>query len=572
LEKQITPLELDKILKLLSERCVNAEARSMALSLRPDGSYVACRELLAQTGDAFTVSTKCGRPYFDGLSVPEDALRRAAAGGCLSMGELLAIAHSARTVRLLVNYRKAADMSLDALDRFFEALMPCRPLEDAIFDAILSEDTVADHASPELATIRRKLRAAQDSVRDRLNSVVNSSAYAKFLQEQLVTMREGRYVVPVRADQKNNVPGLVHGVSASGQTLFIEPLAVVEANNEIRLLEGKEAAEIERILQRLSGLCGEHAGGLLQSCRAAVQLEVIFAKSELGIAMNAYLPQFGDDGIIDLKRARHPLIDAKKVVPIDLRLGADYDCLVITGPNTGGKTVALKTAGLFCMMAACGLMLPTADGSRVSWFDRVLADIGDEQSIEQSLSTFSAHTTNIVSILEQTNDRSLVLFDELGAGTDPAEGAALAISILESVRAQGAKVIATTHYAELKLYAIDTDRVVNASCEFDLKTLRPTYRLLIGVAGSSNAFAICKRLGVSQAIIDRAKELMNSKTVQLDNVMRRLEKERQHLEKQNAQQKALVDEARRQKEESEQQMKAERAEFERELAKQRTEN
>ncbi|HOP12295.1 MAG TPA: endonuclease MutS2 [Oscillospiraceae bacterium] len=568
-QKQSRILEFDKITAMLAEKCSSAEARETALSLLPCGDYETGKMMILQTKDAYEMSLKLGAPSFYGLSMRADLLRRAAAGGSLSIRELLLISASMRVVRTLITYRRNCGEEETVLDRLFSSLTGHKDIEDRIENSIANEETLSDSASPTLANIRRKMRAAQDSARTRLNGIITSSGNSKYLQEQVIMMRDGRFVVPVKVECRSNIPGLVHGVSASGATLFVEPASVVEANNEVRILESKEQIEIERILAELSSLCGDCADDLIQSCEAAVKLEVIFAKSELGIAMNGYLPDYGDDGIIDIKKARHPLIDKKQVVPVDVRLGDDFDTLVITGPNTGGKTVVLKTVGLFCMMASCGMMLPAAEHSRVSWFDKILADIGDEQSIEQSLSTFSAHTTNIVSILEQATHESLVLLDELGAGTDPAEGAALAVSILEDLRKKGAKIVATTHYAELKQYAITNPGVTNGCCEFDVATLKPTYKLLIGVPGSSNAFAISTRLGVGDSIIERAKEVMDKKTLELDKVMRQLESERQKLENDSEEMSRLRREAEVEKQNHDRALKKAQSDFDKEIERQR---
>ena len=395
---------------------------------------------------------------------------------------------------------------------------------------VVSEEEVADTASVALASIRRKIRAASLRVREQLDKLIRSQTYQKYLQEAIVTQRSGRYVVPVKAEFRNEIKGLVHDSSGSGATVFIEPIGVVEANNEIRVLRADEQDEIDRILAELSREVGEFADGIVQSYRAAVELNLIFAKGQLAYKMKGIVPKLNDAGRVNIKSARHPLIDKNKVVPTDLVLGGDFDALIVTGPNTGGKTVSLKTAGLLTLMTMCGLMIPAADGSEVSVFRHVLADIGDEQSIEQSLSTFSAHMTNIIRILGLADDSSLILIDELGAGTDPVEGAALAISIIEAMRAKGARIMATTHYAELKAYALQTDGVENGCCEFDVSTLRPTYRLLIGVPGKSNAFAISKRLGMPEGIVERAKTLVSEESTAFEEVVSRLEDSRRRME------------------------------------------
>ena len=402
-----------------------------------------------------------------------------------------------------------------------------------------------------MADIRRKIRAQESKVREQLGKYTHNSEHSKYLQDNIITMRNGRYVIPVRNEYRSEVPGLVHDTSSSGATVFIEPMPIVEANNQIKLLKNKEEDEIDRILSELSANVGSFANSIKSSYECAVELNLIFAKAQLAYAMRASVPQLNNEGIIELRRARHPLIDKNKVVPVDIRLGSDFDTIVITGPNTGGKTVSIKTIGLLSLMAMCGLMLPVDDRSRISVFDRVLADIGDEQSIEQSLSTFSSHMTKIVSILEEADDKSLVLIDELGAGTDPIEGAALAVSILEQLRNQGAKIAATTHYAELKSYALQTYGVINGSCEFDVQSLKPTYRLLIGIPGRSNAFAISKRLGISDDIIEHAQELVSNENVRFEDVVDRLEQSRAKMEKEQEEARRIREQADRELEKAE---------------------
>ena len=409
-------------------------------------------------------------------------------------------------------------------------LSPNKYLEEKIFTCIVSEEEVADSASPALATIRRKIRAASQRVRDQLDKLIRSPGHQKHLQESLVTQRGGRYVVPVKAEFRGEVPGLVHDTSASGATVFIEPMSVVELNNEIRVLRSDEQEEISRILLELSGEAGSFADSIIESYHYAVELDLIFAKAQVAYKMKAVVPQVGEDGKIVLHSARHPLIAKEKVVPTDITLGVGFDTLIITGPNTGGKTVALKTIGLLTLMAMCGLMIPAGEGSCVSVFRHILADIGDEQSIEQSLSTFSSHMVNIIQIFQVVDNSSLILLDELGAGTDPVEGAALAEAIIEKLRSRGARLACTTHYAELKAYAIQTPGVENGCCEFDVATLRPTYRLLIGVPGKSNAFAISQRLGMDEAIVDRARELVSTESNAFEQVVGRLEEDRRKME------------------------------------------
>ncbi|WP_457945005.1 endonuclease MutS2 [Caproiciproducens sp. LBM24188] len=527
-------LELDKILKLLAEQTACDDAAELALHLTPSTSLSEVQRLLGETDEAHTLMARFGSPSFGGLSNVSNSLRRAEAGGTLTMGELLRVAGVLRTLRGIVEWRSKSEGVKSILDWRFESLVPNKYLEDRITSAVLSEEEMADNASPRLSDIRRKIRAASTRAREQLDKMIHSPVYQKYLQDPIVTLRGGRFVVPVKAEHRAEVPGLVHDTSASGATIFVEPMSVVEANNQVKVLLSEEQKEMERILAELSAETGNFAGGIISSYEAAVELNLIFAKANLGYKMKASLPQVNDRGEILLKKARHPLIPADKVVPTDIELGVGFDTLVITGPNTGGKTVTLKTIGLFTLMAECGLLLPVADNSRISVFDRVLADIGDEQSIEQSLSTFSAHMTNIIHVLDQAGSASLVLLDELGAGTDPVEGAALAMAILEALRQKGAKIAATTHYAELKVYALQTTGVENACCEFDVTTLRPTYRLLIGVPGRSNAFAISRRLGMSEEIVDRAKELVSGEDARFEDVVQRLETSRQSLESERA--------------------------------------
>lgn len=534
-EKHWNALELPKVLELLSLRTACADAREEALSLRPAASLSHAKRLMEETADAHMLIARFGAPSFGGLSNVRNALARCNAGGILSMGELLGVAGVLHIFRTLKDWRSHSADIPTCLNERFELLYTNRALEDRITSCILSEEEMSDHASPALYDLRRKISGAQNRARDRLEKMVRSSADQKYLQDAVITMRDGRFVVPVKQEHRAQVPGLVHDTSASGATVFVEPMEVVEANNEIRILRAKEQEEIERILAELSAAVGDCGNYIANAYALSVELNVIFAKAQLAYDMDANAPLLSDDGVVELHRARHPLLDRKKAVPIDLRIGGEFDTLVITGPNTGGKTVSLKTLGLLTLMAECGLMIPAASDSRVSVFDHVLADIGDEQSIEQSLSTFSAHMTNIISLMRSTTDRSLVLLDELGAGTDPVEGAALAVSILERLKLQRAKVAATTHYAEIKEYALRTERVQNASCEFDVQTLSPTYRLLIGLPGKSNAFAIAARLGMDSVVIDRAKAIVPESSSRFEEVIASLEQSRQELEKeQNA--------------------------------------
>lgn len=433
--------------------------------------------------------------------------------------------------RLVRGYIADDSVGKTCIDSLFYALRANKFLEEKINTSIVGEDEIADSASSELATLRRQKRAAAARARDALQKIISSPAYAKVLQEAIITMRSDRYVVPVKAECKGAVPGLVHDISASGMTIFVEPMAAVKANNELRELAAKEKLEIERILAELSAECAEHRDDIETDYHLLVRLDIIFAKAKLSYKLDCQQPGLDSDRGVILRHARHPLLDQSKAVPISLELGSDFDTLVITGPNTGGKTVSLKTIGLLAAMVQCGLHIPAADGSNMPVFSHILADIGDEQSIEQSLSTFSAHMTNIISILDECDDRSLILFDELGAGTDPTEGAALAIAIIENARSKGAVIAATTHYAELKVYATNEQRVQNASCEFDVETLRPTYHLLVGIPGKSNAFAISKRLGLGDDVIEDAKTRVNTESASFEATIEKLEQTRLMLER-----------------------------------------
>lgn len=527
-------LELDKILDLLAGETSCDDAAALARELVPAAELSEVRRLLAETGDAHMLMARFGSPSFGQMKNVTNALRRAGAGASLSLRELLDIAETLRIIRSMTEWRAHCAGVETSLDERFSVLIPNKYLEDRIGMVVLSEEEVADNASPALSDIRRKMRAASSRVREQLDKMIRSPAYQKLLQDPIVTIRGGRFVVPVKAEHRGGVPGLVHDTSASGATVFVEPMGVVEANNEIKVLQSKEEAEIDRIIAELSAEAGNFADAIIADYQILLELNLIFAKARLAYKMKAGMPEVTDTGRILLHKARHPLIDPQKVVPIDVELGGAFDTLVITGPNTGGKTVTLKTVGLLTLMTMCGLMPPVGDGSTLSIFRDVQADIGDEQSIEQSLSTFSAHMTNLIRILSEAGEGSLVLMDELGAGTDPVEGAALAIAILERLRDLGARVIATTHYAELKAYAIHTPGVENGSCEFDVATLRPTYRLLIGVPGRSNAFAISERLGMDAQIVDRARELVSGDNRRLEDVVSNLEERRQALEQELA--------------------------------------
>ena len=549
-EKSIKKLELDKVLDLLAEHAGSDAAKAACRAMLPAEDADDARALQEQTSAACKLITLKGSPSLGGLRDMGASLARADRGGCLSMEELLGIAGALKSARMVKNYADG-DSVQTVLDSWFFQLMANKYLEERIYTSILSKDEMADAASAELASIRRKIRQQSAKIRESLQKIISSPSYAKILREPIITIRSDRFVVPVKSECKNDLPGLVHDVSSSGSTYFIEPMQSVNANNELRELFLAERKEIERILAELSAECAGYREHIETNYRVLVELDCIFARAKLAFAMNAAPPEIRTDGTLELKRARHPLIDRQKVVPVSVRLGTDFDTLIITGPNTGGKTVTLKTIGLLTLMAECGLHIPADDGSHISMFPLVLADIGDEQSIEQSLSTFSAHMKNIVDIVAVCDSESLVLLDELGAGTDPAEGAALAVSLIEFCRKCGARVAATTHYAELKLYAMRTEGVMNASCEFDVQTLRPTYRLLIGVPGKSNAFAISRRLGLPEDIIENAKSMMSANDTNFEDVLSQLEAQRQQMEQARTEAERLRLETEKQKKQSE---------------------
>ena len=530
-DKSIRTLELPRVLQLLSDQAVSGEAKEKALHIRPEMETEEVLRLLDQTDAARAMIGLHGAPSFSGVKPVGEALDRADRGGSLNTKELLTIADLLTAARRAKEYFNADAMEKTAIDHLFLSLHGNRFLEEKIKRCIPDEDTIADAASTELADIRRHMRAAQAKSRQILQKIISSPTYGKILQENIITQRDGRFVVPVKAEHKGDLPGLVHDISSSGATLFVEPMGVVQANNELIELEAKEQKEIERILAELSAEAAAHREDIQWDYDALVHLDLIFARGQLSYKMDGIRPEVRRDGAIHLRKARHPLLDPKKAVPIDIELGDTFDTLVITGPNTGGKTVSLKTLGLLTLMTQCGLHIPVGDRSAVSVYERVLADIGDEQSIEQNLSTFSAHMTNIVSILTEADRHSLILFDELGAGTDPVEGAALAIAVIQHVRRMGARVAATTHYAELKTFAMTTAGVENASCEFNVETLSPTYRLLIDIPGKSNAFAISKRLGLPDEVIEAAKVQMSGESVRFEDVLTQLEAKRQALEK-----------------------------------------
>ncbi len=528
-EKSLQTIELPAVLDLLAEKATSDGAKALARALRPAVELGRVRERQTETTSAKTMMETKGSPSFSGLKDVRPALARADRGGMLNTRELLDIAGVLFCARAVSSYASGRG-ECGNLKRLFTAISPNRFLEEKITSAVTGEEEIADGASPELADIRRKMRAASARARDALQKILTAPSYAKVLQEPIITQRGGRFVVPVRAEKRGELPGLVHDVSGSGATLFVEPMGVVKANNELRELGAKEKTEIERILMELSAECAAARSGIDLNYTVLTELDLIFAKAELSYSLNCGEPILTEKELI-LKKARHPLLPKDTAVPIDVRLGGEFDAIVITGPNTGGKTVTLKTLGLMCAMAGCGLHIPAGDGSAVPVVENILADIGDEQSIEQSLSTFSSHMVNIVAILQECGPGSLVLLDEVGAGTDPTEGAALAISILEYARKAGALLAATTHYAELKVYATNTAGVVNASCEFDVQTLRPTYRLLVGIPGKSNAFAISRRLGLPESIIEDAGRRIDAGSSDFEKTIERLEAQRLEMEK-----------------------------------------
>ena len=528
LEKSLQTLEFPAVLELLAAQAVSDETKERVRKIRPSTDRGEVNLLLQETTAARKMMDIHGAPALSNLRPVAASLQRAHLGGVLNTRELLQIASVLRTTRNVASYSGVGEEKT-CIHSIFKSLTPNKYLEEKISGAILSEDEISDNASAELADLRRKIRVTSGKAREVLQRIISSSA-AKYLQEAIITIRSNRFVVPVKAEFKGSIPGLVHDVSASGSTYFIEPMGAVKANNDLRELLSKEEAEIQRILASLSREAASFREDILQNYDLLLALDLIFARGKLSYQMNGMEPKLVEDGGFVFRHARHPLLDKKKAVPIDLELGQTFDTLVITGPNTGGKTVTLKTAGLLTLMAQCGLHLPVDDGSQVSIFEKVLADIGDEQSIEQSLSTFSSHITNIVKVLGEADDRTLLLFDELGAGTDPVEGAALATAIIEESRSLGAKVMATTHYAELKLYAMTTAGVENASCEFDVETLRPTYRLLIGIPGKSNAFAIARRRGLPEHVIELAGGHLDRQNVQFEDVLSKMERQRQEME------------------------------------------
>ena len=552
-DRNLYTLEFDKVREMLASCAATEGAREMARTLVPllRDDREAILEKLGRTTDARRLIDFKGQPSFGGVKDVSGACARAEKGAVLSQRELLDIGNVLKTSRSLLDYIRTNKPFDTSLDHIFERLFVFRPLEDKIYRSIISEDMMADEASPALADIRRRIRIESNRIKETLQKYIAGGSYSKYLQENIVTMRNGRYVVPVRAEHKNEIKGMIHDTSSSGSTIFVEPSAVVDANNEIRILETKEQHEIDRILAELSGEVASIAYSVRLDYQNITELAFIFACGILSERLQATAPHVSEKRHVRLIQARHPLIDRDKVVPINVSLGEEYDTLIITGPNTGGKTVSLKTLGLFALMTQSGLHIPVEAESEICLFDRVLVDLGDEQSIEQSLSTFSSHMVNIVSILKEVGDRSLVLFDELGGGTDPVEGAALAVAIIESVREKGALCAATTHYSELKAYALDTEGVCNASCEFDVETLKPTYKLIIGAPGKSNAFAISLKLGLPAGIVKRAEGYVSAENRQFEDIIRKLEESRVEMEKRREETEAMKAEYERHRREAE---------------------
>lgn len=530
MNKYYKKLELDKILELLAEQTVSDGCRENALKLKPVTDFSTITEELKKTDDAFTLSAKFGTPAFRKIKDISGSLKRAETGSMLSFRELLDTAAVLRETAALCDWFSQCENMESSISEYFRGLVPLKTLEHRISESILSEEEMSDAASSELASIRRRITRQGLNIREQLDGMIKNKNTRSYLQDAVVTMRDGRYVVPVRSEHKNDVPGLVHDTSATGQTFFIEPMSVVEANNEIRILKAREQAEIERITREMSAEVGSNSAAIAENFRLSQILELYFAKANLGAKMRAVTPKIVNEPKVILNNARHPLLDRDLAVPISVQIGEKYDCLIITGPNTGGKTVAIKTVGLLTLMTQCGLMIPAQDGSVIGCFDRIYVDIGDEQSIEQSLSTFSSHMTNVIKIIDAADENSLVLIDELGSGTDPVEGAALAVSILTQLKSYRAKVLATTHYQEVKMFALETEGVENASCEFDVETLKPTYRLIVGVPGKSNAFAITKKLGMSDYVISRAEDLVSTENRRFEKIIDQLEQSRKELE------------------------------------------
>lgn len=533
MNKYFETLELHKILEMLSKEASNARTKQLISEIKPIQDLDIVKNELEKTTQAFELSVKFGTPVFNNFKDITFSIKRAQSGSKLTLREILDIGQMLYQIRQLSIWYDQCESNDTQIDYLFSGLTPNKYLEDKISDSIIDENEISDSASAELAAIRKKIANSGYKIKSHLDKMIKSSSTKKYLQDSIVTIRDGRYVVPVKSEHKNEISGLVHDTSSSGSTYFIEPMAIVDANNEIRILKGKEQDEIERIITEISFECASFGDSIIANYEACAELNLYFAKANLAAKMNAMCPEICDDGQVFLKKARHPLIDAKTVVPIDVNVGIDFNTLIITGPNTGGKTVILKTIGLLTAMAMCGLLIPTADGSKISIFNNILVDIGDQQSIEQSLSTFSSHMNRVIEIINNCDENSLVLLDELGSGTDPIEGAALAISIIEKLKSKGAKIVTTTHYQELKMYALDTQGVSNACCEFNIKTLQPTYRLIIGSPGKSNAFAISSKLGLDDDVISYAESLISEENQKFEKIMQQLENVRIELEENN---------------------------------------
>ncbi|MDD6082084.1 MAG: endonuclease MutS2 [Oscillospiraceae bacterium] len=543
MNKYYKTLELHKVLEMLASCTSNETTKKMALEIEPCCDCEEVKREISKVSQAFELSVRFGTPPFSAFKDVNGHLRRAKSGGRLSLKDLLEILSVLKQIRDLSSWYKHCEDTETDLDYLFNNLIPDDMLLQRLETSIVSEEELSDGASSELASIRRKIRQTGSKLRSTLDKMVKSSSMQKCLQESVITMRDGRYVLPVKSEYKGAVPGLVHDTSSTGQTYFIEPMSIVECNNDIRILESQEQEEIDRIIRALTAECAMRADSISEGWRVCTILNLYFAKSEFAARIKATAPVISDDGVIELKKARHPLIDPGRVVPVDISIGEDYNALIITGPNTGGKTVSLKTTGLLTLMTMCGLLIPVADGSRISVFDNILVDIGDNQSIEMNLSTFSSHINQVIDIIGKADKRSLVLLDELGSGTDPVEGAALAVSVIERLKSAGAKIMVTTHYQELKIYAIESEDTQNASCEFDIETLRPTYKLVMGSPGKSNAFAICQSLGMPSDVIEEAKTLVSTENMRFEMVIEKLEAARAELERQNAELNRLRREA-----------------------------
>ncbi len=551
-DKSIKILEYNKIIEMLKAGAASEMTRQVISELRPMTDIYEIRHLLQQTTEAVKVIVIKGNPPMSAFYDIAPALMRARKGGALTMQQLLQISYNMRTARTMSAFLEKDLTEIPALTAIREVISVNRDLENEITRCILSEDEMADNASPELRSIRRSIVRQNEAIKAKMNHMLSSAENKTLLQDSIVTMRDGRYVIPVKQEHRSRFPGIVHDQSSTGATLFIEPQVIVNMNNELKQLFLDEKKEIDRILAELSDRVAENYHGIYNNQKLLVELDYIFAKGKLSLSYRGEEPHISEEGILDLKQARHPLLDQKKAVPINASLGRSYSTLIITGPNTGGKTVTLKTAGLLSMMAASGLHIPASSESIIPVFEDIFADIGDEQSIEQSLSTFSSHMNNIVNIVDRAGPGCLVLLDELGAGTDPTEGAALAIAVLEKLRANGALIFATTHYTELKKYAISTAGVQNASMEFDVETLSPTYRLTIGIPGKSNAFEISRKLGLSESIIDKARELLEGRDIEFEDVIAALEDDRKRAEEERDQAIALNIAMKKQKQELEQ--------------------